>query len=396
MAARLIKTITTDVVSPILKRSYSVQASAYELQHKSPVQKKVANIPKALYGGRHTVTMLPGGGIGPELMSYIREIFRYSGVPVDFEVVDIDPSSEGNDDLDYAITSIKRNGVAIKANIETKSEDTSVLSRNVALRNELDLFVNVLHCKSYPTIKSRHDNVDIIIVRQNTEGEYAMLEHESVKGVIESMKVVTAENSERVARFAFEFAKKNNRKKVTTIHKANIMKISDGLFLEVSRNVAKDYPDIKHNDMIIDNCCMQLVSNPHQFDVMNMTNLYGSITSNVICGLIGGAGLLSGRNYGDHYAIFETGTRNTGTAIAGKNIANPIAMLNAAVDMLHHLGHEHHARNLGDAINKTLIEDHIFTQDLGGSASSTDVISNIMKHLAAKRTYWHPGHVYDI
>lgn len=247
--------------------------------------------------------MLPGGGIGPELMNYVKEVFRFAGVPVDFEVVDIDPASEGNDDLEYAITSIKRNGVALKGNIETKSEATGIISRNVALRNELDLYVNVLHCKSFNAIPAHHQNVDVVIIRQNTEGEYAMLEHESVRGVVESMKVVTVENAARVARYAFEFARANNRKKVTTIHKANIMKLADGLFLSVAREVAKDYPDIQHNDMIIDNCCMQLVSNPHQFDVMNTTNLYGSITSNVLCGLVGGAGLFSGRNYGDHVSI---------------------------------------------------------------------------------------------
>lgn len=204
------------------------------------------------------------------------------------------------------------------------------------------------------------------------------------------MKIVTVENSERVARYAFEYAKSTGRTKVTTIHKANIMKLSDGLFLETSRRVAKEYPEIKHNDMIIDNCCMQLVSNPHQFEVMNMTNLYGTITSNVICGLIGGAGLLSGRNYGDlvsitipnpyfvrliptgncekwicdfsiQYAVFEPGTRNTGTAIAGRNVANPIAMLNASVDMLYHLGHKNHADAINEAIHKTICEDKIHT-----------------------------------
>lgn len=262
-------------------------------------------IPRAQYGGRHAVTMLPGGGIGPELMNHVQEIFHFAGVPVDFEIIDIDPASEGNDDLDYAIMSIKRNGVCIKGNIETKSEATDTISRNVALRNELDLFVNVLECKSYAGIVARHQNIDIVIVRQNTEGEYAMLEHESVPGVVEAMKIVTTENAERVARYAFEYAKNVGRDRVTTVHKANIMKLSDGLFLETSRRVAKDYPNIKHNDMIIDNCCMQLVSNPHQFEVMNMTNLYGTIVSNVICGIAGGAGLLSGKNYGDHVSVFE-------------------------------------------------------------------------------------------
>ncbi|CAH1377663.1 hypothetical protein MTP99_019069 [Tenebrio molitor] len=352
--------------------------SAFEIQHKTPLIKKVQAIPVALYGGRHAVTMLPGGGIGPELMGYVREVFKYAGAPVDFEVVEI---GDENVDLDYALTSIKRNGVAIKGNIETKSESASVVSRNVAIRNELDLFVNILHCKSYAGVPARQKDIDIVIIRQNTEGEYAMLEHESVDGVVESMKVVTESNSDRVARFAFEYAKKNGRKRVTTIHKANIMKLSDGLFLDTSRRIAKEYPEIEHNDMIIDNCCMQLVSKPHQFDVMIMTNLYGSIVSNVVCGLIGGAGLLSGKNYGDHYAIFEPGTRNTGTAIAGKNIANPIAMLSASVDMLHHLGHTQHAELIQRAIEKTICEDKIHTPDLGGTAKSTDVIQRIIDHI---------------
>ncbi|XP_037922786.1 isocitrate dehydrogenase [NAD] subunit gamma, mitochondrial isoform X1 [Hermetia illucens] len=397
MALRLSRLIQT----PMLTRGYPLvvakEKSEEKAHTKSALQKKTTEetiwtkIPRAQYGGRNAVTMLPGGGIGPELMKYVRDVFHFAGVPIDFEVIDIDPSTEGNDDLDYAITSIKRNGVAIKGNIETKSEELGAVSRNVALRNELDLYVNVLHCKSYPGIATRHPNIDVIIVRQNTEGEYAMLEHESVPGVVESMKVVTDENAERVARFAFEYAKNNGRKKVTTIHKANIMKLSDGLFLEVSKRVAKDYPNLEHNNMIIDNCCMQLVSNPYQFDVMNMTNLYGTIVSNVLCGLSGGAGLYSGRNYGDHYAIFEPGTRNTGTAIAGKNIANPIAMLNSAVDMLVHLGHNDHAQVISEAIYQTISEDNLRTPDIGGTASSTDVIENIMKVLSKKRVHWQHG-----
>lgn len=354
--------------------------SAFEIQHKTPLIKKTEPIPIALYGGRHAVSMLPGGGIGPELMSYVREVFKYAGCPVDFEVIDIDPSDE-NKQIEYALTSIKRNGVAIKGNIETKSENTEILSRNVAIRNELDLYVNVIHCKSYPGVPSKQSDLDLMIIRQNTEGEYAMLEHESVDGVVESMKVVTESNSERVARYAFEYAIRNGRKKITTIHKANIMKLSDGLFLDTSKRIALEYPEIEHNDMIIDNCCMQLVSNPHQFDVMIMTNLYGSIVSNVACGLIGGAGLLSGRNYGDHYAIFEPGTRNTGTAIAGKNIANPIAMLSASVDMLEHLGHIQHADLIRKAIERTLSEDRIHTPDLGGTAKSTDVVQKIIDYI---------------
>ncbi|XP_044256584.1 isocitrate dehydrogenase [NAD] subunit gamma, mitochondrial-like isoform X2 [Tribolium madens] len=376
MASRVLLKKPFDLGKLVLRHQSTM--SAFEIQHKTPLIKKVEPIPVAMYGGRHHVTMLPGGGIGPELMGYVTEVFKYAGAPVDFELVEI---GDENSDLDYALTSIKRNGVAIKGNIETKSEDASIVSRNVAIRNELDLYVNILHCKSYPGVHARQKDIDIVIIRQNTEGEYAMLEHESVDGVVESMKVVTKSNSDRVARFAFEYAKKNGRKRVTTIHKANIMKLSDGLFLETSKRVAKDYPEIEHNDMIIDNCCMQLVSKPHQFDVMIMTNLYGSIVSNVVCGLIGGAGLLSGKNYGDHYAIFEPGTRNTGTAIAGKNIANPIAMLSASVDMLHHLGHVQHAELIQRAIEKTICEDKIHTPDLGGSARSTDVVQRIIDHI---------------
>ncbi|XP_001600501.1 isocitrate dehydrogenase [NAD] subunit gamma, mitochondrial [Nasonia vitripennis] len=379
MAGRCVfKYVQPKSIVPQMHIRCAATLSGFEIQHKTPTIKKVMPIPKAHYGGRHTVTLLPGAGIGPELMGYVKEIFKYAGVPVDFEEIDIDPNADNNDDLNYAITSIRRNGVALKGNIETRSKEVGVLSRNVALRNQLDLYVNALHCVSYPGVNSRQKNIDVVIVRQNTEGEYAMLEHESVGGVVESMKVITKSNSERVARYAFEYARRNNRKKVTTIHKANIMKLSDGLFLETSRRVAKDYPEIILNDMIIDNTCMQLVSNPHQFDIMLTTNLYGAIVSNVICGLLGGAGLLAGKNYGDHFTIFEPATRNTGASIAGKNIANPIAMLNAAVDMLRHLGHKNHAVIIQSAINKT-INAGIQTKDLGGTATSREVIDNILK-----------------
>lgn len=353
----------------------------FDIQHKHPQTRKQVGLPRARYGGRNAVTMLPGGGIGPELMSYVKEVFLHGGVPVDFETIQIDPSSDNNDDLQYAIMSIRRNGVAIKGNIETRSLDTAIISRNVAIRNELDLFVNVINVQSYNNVPSRHKNVNCIVIRQNTEGEYAMLEHESVDGVVESMKIITKENSKRLARYAFELAKNNGRSKVTAVHKANIMKLSDGLFLETCKQMSLQYPEIKFEHMIIDNCCMQLVSNPHQFDVMVMPNLYGSIVSNVICGLVGGAGLISGRNYGDHYAVFEPGTRNTGSSIAGTNIANPVAMLSASADMLEHLGHQQHCEMIRTAIAKTLDEDMVHTADLNGTAKSTEVVHNVIKHV---------------
>lgn len=178
------------------------------------------DIPVAKYGGRHTVTMMPGDGIGPEMMGYVKEVFKVAAVPIDFETVLLDPSADKYDDLYNAISSVKRNGCAIKGNIETKINRPDIKSRNVEMRNELDLFVNVLHCKSQPGVKTRHDNIDIVAIRQNTEGEYAMLEHENVPGVIESLKIVTEPSTERLCRYAFEYAKQHGRKKVTLVHKA--------------------------------------------------------------------------------------------------------------------------------------------------------------------------------
>ncbi|GBN93632.1 Isocitrate dehydrogenase [NAD] subunit gamma, mitochondrial [Araneus ventricosus] len=191
-------------------------------------------------------------------------------------------------------------------NIETRSNNPLFRSRNVVLRLELDLFVNLLHCKSQPGIKTKHNNIDIILIRQNTEGEYSCLEHESVSGVVESVKVVTREKSEEIVLFAFDYAVRNNRKKVTAVHKANIMKLADGLFLNTCAEIAQEYPQIGFDNIIIDNCSMQLVSNPHQFDVLLLPNPYGNILNNNACGLVGGPGIISGQNIGHEYAVFET------------------------------------------------------------------------------------------
>uniref|UniRef100_A0A2L2Y6T2 Isocitrate dehydrogenase [NAD] subunit, mitochondrial n=1 Tax=Parasteatoda tepidariorum TaxID=114398 RepID=A0A2L2Y6T2_PARTP len=334
---------------------------------------------KAKYGGRFMVSMLPGDGIGPEMMGHVKEIFRLGGVPVDFEEVYLDSTVQHIDNVEEAIISIKRNGVAIKGNIETRANNPQFRSRNVILRLELGLYVNVLHCKSQSGIKTRHNNIDIVLIRQNTEGEYSCLEHESVPGVVESMKIVTRKKSEEIARYAFDYAVKHNRKKVTAVHKANIMKLADGLFLNTCIDIAKEYPQIELDNMIIDNCSMQLVSNPHQFDVLLLPNLYGNILNNIACGLVGGPGITSGQNYGKEYAVFETGSRNTGKGIAGKNIANPVAMLNASVDLLHHLGLEKYAKIIGDAVDKTVNIDKIHTPDLGGTANTSDVVENVIQ-----------------
>jgi len=360
-------------VCNVTKSSTVVSSRGYKL--------KTSNIPLAKYGGRHTVTMLPGDGIGPEMMNYVKEVFRYAGAPIDFETVHLDPSTDDYRDLENAISAVKRNGCAIKGNIETKLNRPDIKSRNVEMRNALDLFVNRVHCTSQPGVKTRHEDIDIVLMRMNTEGEYAQLEHESVPGVVESLKIVTEPHCERLCRYAFQWARDNDRKKVTLIHKANIMKVTDGMFLEVSKEVAKDFPDIEHQNMIIDNCCMQLVSNPWQFDVMVLTNLYGTIVSNLVCGLIGGPGVISGINVGSRYAIFEPATRNTGTNLTGKNQANPCAMLNASADLLGHLGYKYHAGLVKTAVFNTVNVDKIHTADLGGNATSLDVVQNVINHI---------------
>lgn len=333
---------------------------------------------RAKYGGRHMITVLPGDGIGPEMVGYVQELFKAGGFPVDFEEVNLDSLHEDPENMNEAITSILRNGAALKGNIETREHSKYFLSRNVELRLRLNLFVNVVHCKSHPGIKTRHKDIDIVLIRQNTEGEYSCLEHESVDGVVESLKIVTQDKTEQVARYAFEFARRNNRKKLTCVHKANIMKLADGLFLKICSDVAKEYPEIEYNNMIIDNCSMQLVSNPNQFDVLLLPNLYGNILTNIACGLVGGPGITSGRNYGPTHAVFETGTRNTGKKVAGKNIANPIAMINASVDLLDYLKLDSYAEVVRKAIYKTINEEGLHTQDMGGNAKTTDVVNFII------------------
>lgn len=334
-----------------------------------------ASNPKAKYGGRFMITMLPGDGIGPEMMRHVKTVFKVGGVPVDFEEINLDSMNENMEKMEEAITSIKRNGIALKGNIETREHSRYFKSRNVELRTRLNLFANVVHILSQPGVETRHRDIDIVLIRQNTEGEYSSIEHETVPGLVECLKVVTKTKSEQIARYAFEFALENNRKKVTCVHKANIMKLSDGLFLEVARDVAKSYPDIEFDDIIIDNCSMQLVSDPSQFDVLLLPNLYGAVLTNIACGLVGGAGLTSGANFGDEYAVFETGSRNTGKTMTGKNIANPIAVLNASADLLQHLKLDDYATMIRRAINKAINEAKIHTPDLGGHHTTTDVVN---------------------
>jgi isocitrate dehydrogenase (NAD+) len=338
----------------------------------------------ARYGGRQTVTALPGDGIGPEMIDHVRRIFTFAQVPVDFETIQVSSQNPREEDLDNAIVSVQRNGVAIKGNIETKFDDPHFKSRNMEIRRRLDLYANVLHTVSIPTVPSRHKDIDIVMIRENTEGEYSGLEHESAAGVVESLKIVTKDKMERISRFAFDYAMLYDRKKVTAVHKANIQKLGDGLFLKIAGDIAREeYPEIKFSAMIVDNASMQLVSRPQQFSggIMLMPNLYGNIISNIACGLVGGPGLVSGMNFGDHYAVFETATRNTGTTLAGRDVANPTAFIRASCDMLRYLGYHEHADLISDALFETLTVQRIHTQDIGGTAKASELVGSLLQNI---------------
>lgn len=332
--------------------------------------------------------MIPADGIGPALMKGTQEMFRSAGVPIDFESVDLaeSNSSEDVDPIEDVITSVKRNGVALKGNWITREGVGEDMSYNVQLRHKLDLYANVVTCKSFPTIETRHEGVDIAIVRENTEGEYSHLEHENVDGVIEMMKIITEEKSERIADFAFKYAREHGRKKVTAVHKANIMKMSDGLFLNTCHRISKLYPDIEFNDMIIDNCAMQIVSKPNQFDVMVMPNLYGNVITNIAAALVGGPGIPPGANYGSDYAVFESGTRNSGKEIQNDNIANPISFLLASTSMLRHLALDTYASLIENAIKNIVVNKTARTPDIGGNTSTTDFFLILEQEIETMRS----------
>lgn len=345
------------------------------------------------YGGRHTAVLIPGDGIGPEMSIHLRQTFDLIKAPIDFEVVDLKAANWSEQRLNDAATAIRRSGGCIKGNINTDvhNVDTvdNIVAKNQKMRSELDVFANVIHAKSYEsTVQRGFNNIDIYLIRENTEGEYAGLEHETIPGVVESLKIMTQEKCENIAEFAFKFAESHNRKKVTAVHKANIMKKGDGLFRQVAHDVSKRYPHIEFNDMIVDNTCMQLVSNPWQFDVMLMPNLYGNIVGNVCCGLVGGAGLCAGQNYsnginvGDNnIGIFEMATRNTGESLVGQDLANPTSFLMAGVKLLEFYQCYTHANLIRPAIAKTLNEDLIKTHDLKGTASTSDYMNAFRKNL---------------
>jgi isocitrate dehydrogenase (NAD+) len=331
---------------------------------------------------KHKITLIPGDGIGPEVTGATISVLRATGFEADWEtfVVGAEALSRFGDPLPQdLIDSIKRNKIALKGPVATPI-GTGFVSSNVRLRKALDLYANLRPIKSLKGVPSRYEDIDLIVVRENTEDLYSGLEHEVVPGVVESLKIITDKASRRIAKFAFEYARLEGRKKVTAVHKANIMKLSDGLFLRCFREVAEDYPEIAADDLIVDNTCMQLVINPAQFDILLLENLYGDIVSDLCAGLIGGLGVAPGANIGEDIAVFEA-VHGAAPSIAGRGIANPTALLLTAVLMLKHLNEREKATRIQTALEKVLAEGNVLTRDLGGKATTLDFTEAIIHAL---------------
>ncbi len=328
------------------------------------------------------ITLLPGDGIGPEVTEAAVRVIEAAGADVEWEsfVVGAEAVAGGGSALpDEVLDSVRRNQVCLKGPVTTPV-GTGFRSINVELRKRLDLYANLRPAKTIPGLEGRFDDVDLVIVRENTEGLYSGIEHEVIPGVMESLKIITEKCSTRVARFALEYARKNGRKRVTAVHKANIMKLSDGLFLDCFRRVAEDYPDIETDDRIIDNMCMQLVVRPETYDVLLMENLYGDIVSDLVAGLVGGLGVVAGANIGEEAAVFEA-VHGSAPDIAGRGLANPMALMRSAVLMLRHLEMRDVAERLAAALRRVVVEEKIHTRDLGGQASTSEFTEAIVERL---------------
>jgi isocitrate dehydrogenase (NAD+) len=337
---------------------------------------------------KHRVTLLPGEGIGPEVSTAVRRILDATGVQMEWEELDAralntDKSTTKGEVLNTAaIESVRRNRVALKGPMATAIAGGAP-SVNVALRKSLDLYANLRPVKNLPGVKSHFEGVDVVIVRENTEDLYSGLEHEVVPGVVESLKIITEKASTRIAQFAFEYARKHGRKKIHAIHKANIMKLGDGLFLKSVRGVAEQYKDVEYKELIVDNACMQIVIDPGQFDMLLLPNLYGDVMSDLAAGLVGGLGVVPSGNIGEECAMFEA-VHGTAPDIAGKGLANPTALLMSAVLMLRHLGEWSAADRVEGALQKVYKEGTHVTRDIGGKASTqefTDAVIEALPHV---------------
>jgi isocitrate dehydrogenase (NAD+) len=318
------------------------------------------------------VTLIAGDGIGPEVAAATLRVLEAAGAELDWEpqVAGTEALARSGDPLPQEVLeSIRRNRVALKGPVTTEVGG-GFQSINVQLRQKLDLYANLRPSRSLPGIPNRFEGVDVVVVRENTEDLYSGIEHIVVPGVVESLKIITEKASTRIALFAFEYARRHGRKRVTAVHKANIMKLSDGLFLDCFRRVAVKFPDIRADDRIVDNMCMQLVMRPEEWDVLLLENLYGDIVSDLCAGLVGGLGVVPGANLGLEYAVFEA-VHGSAPDIAGRDLANPLALIRSAILMLYHLGKDDVAKRVGAAVHKVIVVDRVRTRDLGGDATTT-------------------------
>ena len=327
------------------------------------------------------VTLIKGDGIGPEITDSVMKIINAAGVAIDWDVQTAGADlieTEGTPLPQRVLDSVKQNKIALKSPVTTPI-GKGFRSVNVQLRKELDLYANLRPCYNLPNVKTRYDKVDIVVVRENSEDLYAGIERQVDENTAESIKIITKKASERIAKFAFDYAVKNNRKEVCVVTKANICKLSDGLFLECARKIAQQFPQIKFREILVDNCCMQLVQNPNQFDVLLLPNLYGDIVSDLCAGLIGGLGIAQGANIGEDYAVFEP-VHGSAPDIAGQDKANPTAMLMSAIEMLNYIGENEAGKRIRLALFDTL-DAGIKTVDLGGNASCTKFTQAIIDML---------------
>src|SRR5467141_834045 len=334
------------------------------------------------------ITLIPGDGIGPEVTQAAVRILEATGIKFEWESVaaGAEAFEKYKEYIPKELSeSIEHTRVGLKGPVTTPIGG-GFASINVALRKHFELYANFRPIRNLPHIPTRYPDVDLIIVRENTEGLYSGIEHEVVPGVVESLKIITEKASTRIARFAFEYARKNHRKKVHAIHKANIMKLSDGLFLRCSRTVSKEYPEITYGEHIVDNTCMQLVMNPYQYDVMVMENLYGDILSDLCAGLVGGLGLVPSANLGDGCAIFEA-VHGSAPDIAGKNMANPTALLRSALLMLRHLGEHGAANQIRNALENVYRHKDKLTGDIGGKAGTSQFADAVIEAMTEAETH---------
>jgi len=328
-----------------------------------------------------TITLINGDGIGPEISNSVMEIIKASGLEIDWDIQTAGADvikAEGVPLPDRVLDSIKKNKVALKAPVTTPI-GKGFRSVNVQLRKDLDLYANLRPCKNLPNVKTRFDNVDLVVVRENTEDLYAGVEEQIDENTAHSIKIITKKATERICKFAFDYAVKNNRKEVCVVTKANIMKLSDGLFLDTFREVSNLYPQIKKREILVDNLCMQLVQDPTQFDVLVLPNLYGDIVSDLCAGLIGGLGVAQGANIGFDYAVFEP-VHGSAPDIKGQNKANPTALLLSACEMLRYIDENIYADKIEKALFKTLF-GNIKTADLGGNATTAEFTNAIIENL---------------